>query len=451
MGRLFWKFLLAFWTSLITVVALVSIVFLVLRSMNVEPLPSMTRLRAEFMVRTISALLEDGDVSAASSVMRGWQNDHVAPQVYAVDAAGHDLLGRALPTEVSDEVRKRAASDAPAGLSRSVESALGSTFDVVVGPEDVRAAGGLPPGPAGPPVFAPLITAAVISLLASGLLAWSFAKPIRNLRWALHAVAAGHLDTRVQPLMGTRRDEIADLGADFDRMADRLQLLMAAQRQLLHDVSHELRSPLARMQAAIGLARQQPDRAAELMDRVERETGRLDRLVGELLTLARLEAGIEDAARERVDVVDLIVAVADDARFEAQSSHRDLHLKVDGTFIVDANAEVLARAFENVIRNAVKYTAKCTTVEVEVAAETERLVLHVRDRGPGIPGEEFETMFKPFRQFGGNRAQGAGLGLAIARRAVSAHGGVVVPSAREGGGLVMSIELTRDGLLPDAP
>jgi two-component system OmpR family sensor kinase len=403
------------------------------------------------MVRTVSALLAHGDTTAASSVMRAWQQDHVVPTVYALDASGRDLMGRTLPSEVLDDVPVEGASGAPSGLSRRVASAAGSHFQVVVGAADIRAADGASPGPAGPPAFAPLITAAVISLLASGLLAWSFAKPIRNLRWALHAVAAGRLDTRVQPLMGNRRDEIADLGADFDRMADRLQHLVGAQRQLLHDVSHELRSPLARMQAAIGLARQRPARAVELMDRVERETGRLDRLVGELLTLARLEAGFVDATRERLDVVELVAAVADDARFEAQSSHRDLLLTVDGEFVADVNAEVLSRAFENVMRNAVKHTAESTAVEVEVSADSERLTIHVRDRGPGIPSQEFETMFQPFRQVGDRRSEGTGLGLAIARRAVGTHGGTIVPSVRDGGGLVMRIELTRTGLALGAP
>ena len=160
----------------------------------------------------------------------------------------------------------------------------------------------------------PISIGILASLGFSALLAWYLAKPIRHLRGAFDAAAAGKLDTRIGPRMGRRRDEIADLGRDFDRMAHQLQILLGSQRRLLHDVSHELRSPLARLQAAIGLARQQPEKLDASLDRIERESGRLDELVGELLTLSRLEAGMSGAADEEVDLVELVAGIADDAR-----------------------------------------------------------------------------------------------------------------------------------------
>ena len=148
-----------------------------------------------------------------------------------------------------------------------------------------------PPGHIFPPLM-PIVAGSMVSLFFAAWLAWYFSRPIRNLRTAFDAVANGKLDTRIGSSMGGRHDELSDLGQDFDRMASRLQGLMDAQRRLLHDVSHELRSPLARLQVATDLIQQQPERAAEFISRLERDTGRIDALVGELLMLARLDSGM---------------------------------------------------------------------------------------------------------------------------------------------------------------
>jgi len=262
------------------------------------------------------------------------------------------------------------------------------------------------------------------------------------LRWALGALADGKLETRVKQLMGAGGDEISDLGQDFDRMAQQLQSLVGAQRRLLHDVSHELRSPLARLQAAIGLARQDPAKLEATLDRIEREAGRLDELVGQLLTIARLDAGVRDAREERIELVDLAAAIADDARFEARAQGRELRFEGEGDAEVEARGELLQRAFENVIRNGVKYTGEGTTVEVRACTEGGNFVLRVADRGPGVPEADLEAIFEPFyRGLNGRAASGFGLGLAIAKRAVVAHGGRVVASSRAGGGLVVEISL----------
>ncbi len=244
--------------------------------------------------------------------------------------------------------------------------------------------------------------------------------------------------------MGRRRDEIADLGRDFDRMAQQLQILVGSQRRLLHDVSHELRSPLARLQAAIGLARQQPEKLDASLDRIERESGRLDELVGELLTLSRLEAGMSGAMDEEVDLVGLVAGIADDAQFEAEASGRHVRFCGDGEFVVKARAELLHRALDNVIRNAVKYTRKGTEVEVEVERRTapDCLIVTVADRGPGVPESDLQTVFEPFfRSDSSVATAGFGLGLAIARRAIEMHGGTIRVMNREGGGLCVAIVL----------
>jgi two-component system OmpR family sensor kinase len=302
---------------------------------------------------------------------------------------------------------------------------------------------GPPAGPRPPPPLLPIVAALLGSLAASALLAWYFSRPVRNLRWAFAAIAEGKLDTRVQPLMGGRRDEIADLGRDFDRMAQKLCQLIELQRRLLHDVSHELRSPLARLQAAVGLARQDPAKVAATFDRIERETARLDKLVGEVLTLSRLEGGTGEESKTRLDVIELVAGIADDAQFEARANGRDLDFTANGRFMIDGRAELLHRAFENVLRNAVKFTRPGTSVEVTAEQSVAgRLRLDVCDQGPGVPANELDAIFEPFHRCAGNvSADGFGLGLAIARRAIEAHGGTIRAANRAEGGLCIEIVL----------
>src|SRR5207237_1331403 len=211
-----------------------------------------------------------------------------------------------------------------------------------------------------------IIIGIATSLAFSVLLAWYLVRPIRNLRWAFGEAAAGHLETRVSPRMGRRRDEIADLGRDFDRMAQQLQSLVNAQRRLLHDVSHELRSPLARLHAAIGLARQEPAKLDATLERIEREASRLDSMVGEVLALARLESGTASRAKERVDLAYIAASIAEDARFEAETLKRNVRFSTSGDAPVIGNVDLLHRAVENIVRNAIKFTREGTTVDVNV-------------------------------------------------------------------------------------
>lgn len=296
----------------------------------------------------------------------------------------------------------------------------------------------------GPVLLVPLISGALATFLTSVVLAWYLSRPLHHLRWALHRVTEGRFDTRVQPLMGRQRDEIVDLGQDFDRMAAQLQHLTESRDALLHDISHELRSPLTRMQAAIGLLRQDPSQTEVMIDRIEHESERLDALVEELLTLYRLEAGPAGVARERVDVIELLHAISEDADFEARASLRAVAIDAPGQFVAEVNGELIYRSFENVIRNAVKFTAPGTTVEIRarVVEDGSVLATSVEDRGPGVPPEMLEAIFEPFtRVESDDPVRGAGLGLAIARRTVTMHDGHISAALREGGGLVVTMSL----------
>lgn len=309
--------------------------------------------------------------------------------------------------------------------------------------DDARSPPPPPPHRRGPsPPLMLIISALLASLAASALLAWYFSRPIRHLRWALGEIAEGRFDTRVQQLMDGRRDELTDLGRDVDLMAQKLDALVTTQRRLLHDVSHELRSPLARIQAAIGLSRQDATKVYATLDRVEREAVRLDALVGQLLTLARLDAGTGTEAVVELDVVELLADIARDARFEARAAGRELVFTGDLAFVTHGRVENLHRAFENVLRNAVKYTAAGTRVDVTASQPVpDRLLVSVCDRGAGVPPSQLEAIFEPFHRVANNDQAGFGLGLAIARRAIEAHGGTIRADNRPDGGLCIEIEL----------
>ena len=291
----------------------------------------------------------------------------------------------------------------------------------------------------------PLAAGALVSLVFAALLAWYVARPIRNLRAAFEAAADGRLEQRLAPAMGRRRDELADLGRDFDRMAARLKSLMDSQRRLLHDVSHELRSPLARLQAAIGLVRQQPERIDDFVARIERESGRMDTLVSELLTLSRLEAGMAGKLDEAVDLGELLGNVVDDARFEAAARNCQVDLTGSRDVALTGNGELLHRAIENIVRNAVKHAPPGSRVDIDVAQADGRVIVRVADAGPGVAEADLQAIFAPFFRAGAakpkNSPDGHGLGLAISQRVVEAHQGTISAANRPTGGLCVTVTL----------
>jgi two-component system OmpR family sensor kinase len=448
-GRLFWKILLAFWLTLIATAAATGAVIWALREERAGADSSVALgMPAVLATDLAAATLRHGGVDA----LRDWMGEVRRPHgiaVFAVDAKGADLLGRPVPEAALADARELADSRGSHRAVRAVEAPGGERYLVFAqqqGPRlrggDARPGGGRGGRPREGGGWLMLAMGAAASLAVSALLAWYLARPIRSLRWALRSAAEGRLETRVRPLMKGRRDEIADLGEEFDEMARRLQKLVEAQKRLLHDVSHELRSPLARLQAAVGLLRQDPRRLEPSLERIEREAARLDELVGEVLALARLEGGKAESGEEPVDLAELVASVAEDARFEAQAANRDVAFQLAGPVLVRGRPELLQRAVENVIRNAVKYTAEGSTVQVELAAVGQRARLRVTDRGPGVAPGDAERIFEPFYRSGANASvDGFGLGLAIAHAAIAAHRGSIRAENAAGGGLRVEIEL----------
>ncbi len=289
----------------------------------------------------------------------------------------------------------------------------------------------------------PMLAGSVVSLLFAAGLAWYFSRPIRSLKQAFDAAADGRLDVRTGQALACRRDELADLGSDFDRMAERLQALVEGQRRLLHDVSHELRSPLARLQAALDLLQQQPERQQEFIARIGREAERMDQLVGELLTLARLDAGARHRFDETVDLDELIADVAEDAEFEGRPLGCRVVTEGRAQARLEGNRELLHRALDNVVRNALRHSPREGTVRLSVSLQDgRRATIRVDDEGSGVPEAELETIFAPFaRSASAHAFAGYGLGLAITRRVMDLHGGRVSAANRPQGGLSVRLEL----------
>jgi signal transduction histidine kinase len=303
-----------------------------------------------------------------------------------------------------------------------------------------------PPAPVSVPRFEieDILADIVASLGSATLLAWLFSKPIRSLHSALTDVADGNFNVRIADRMGPGNDELKDLGVEFDRMISRLRTLIVAQRQLLKDVSHEMRSPIARIQAAIGLAIQQPDQAAALMERIQRESVRMDKLIGELLALSRLQANVDNQLDEEIDLRELLSDIVDDAQLEASASGRVIRVVSEFDGVVRGNVALLRRAVENVVRNAIKFSDPGSVVDVGTApgAGGRVAVISVRDTGTGVPESEVANIFDPFfRSSTHTRKEGTGLGLAIAKRVIESHGGSISASNVPGGGLLVNIEL----------
>lgn len=297
-----------------------------------------------------------------------------------------------------------------------------------------------------------LLAIVAVTGIAAALLARYLSRPVALLRRATQAMAAGDLSVRTSGELRAADRETQALGRDLDRMAERIELLLESERRLRRDISHELRSPLSRLNIALELVRRKAaEDALPAFDRIERETERLNTMIGELLTLNRLESE-RSIRREDVDVDKLVDEVVADARLEAEPRGTSIALSRQGPAAVRGDAELLRRAFENVLRNAVRFTEPGSSVEVNLAGDTSGLEIDVRDHGPGVPESMLDEIWKPFYRVETDRSRalgGSGIGLAITHRAVLLHGGRVAAKNAAGGGLVVSLHLPKGGASDD--
>jgi len=449
MQRLFLKIFLWFWlTVILTGISLV--LAFILQPQGVPSqwnalLADSTRYIGSGAVR---ALEEGGAPAASEYINRLSQDAHIHACLF--NNAGEVLAGEYC-SEFTDMVRHVAGgelsnSTTSRGLEKiatAIKGSRGSTYIYASGlPAGPRAALGI--------TKKVVLFRGAIALLVSSLICYLLTlyltTPILRLRSVAQQIAAGQLSMRAEPAMEARRDELGDLVRDFNRMADKTEQLIHSQRQLLYDVSHELRSPLARMNVALDLLRGRVHEDPAL-DRIEIDLQRLNEMIGRLLTVAKLEATSILQTSVSVDLSELLASVASDTNFEAQEkgSRVEILQTTDLTILGDPN--LLRSAIENVLRNALRFTQPGTTVEATLQTNSgSSATLSIRDHGPGLPENELTNIFKPFYRVTDSRSRdsgGAGLGLAITERVMRLHGGSIQAVNDPNGGL--RIEMTFPG------
>ena len=282
-------------------------------------------------------------------------------------------------------------------------------------------------------------------ILVSWLLTRMLSQPVRMLQGATEQLGEGNLAVRVPHAVTRRRDEVGELGRSFDAMAAQLDSLIHSHKQLLRDISHELRSPLARLQVALELAKDSAgDAAGDELERIGREAERLNELIGEVLALARFEQETVQTKREPLQLDEILRDITEDAAFEAESMGKSVTLGQADPCLINGDRLWLGRALENVIRNAIRHTEANSTVAIDLASQGEAAKITVRDHGPGVPESALVNLFEPFFRTSEARDRhsgGYGLGLAIAQRAVQLNDGEIEAVNHDEGGLQVNITL----------
>ncbi|MFJ4442900.1 ATP-binding protein [Pseudomonas sp. NPDC089422] len=280
--------------------------------------------------------------------------------------------------------------------------------------------------------------ALVVLTLFSLLVTLSITRPLSRLRGAVHDLGQASYQQNSLARLAARRDEFGVLAKDFNKMGARLQSLIGSQRQLLRDVSHELRSPLARLRIALALAeRAETEQRLALWPRLTRECDRLEDLISEILTLARVDA--EQAHAEPVDLNALLGSVRKDAQLSAPE--QEVKLEAQPGLTLEGWPTLIERAVDNLVRNALRFNPEGQPIEISAQREQDKIVLSVRDHGPGVAPEHLAQLGEPFFRAPGQEAAGHGLGLAIARKAAERHGGSLLLKNHPQGGFVARLEL----------
>jgi two-component system sensor histidine kinase CpxA len=475
MKSLFLKIFLSFWAAQALFLVLAILATIALR-------PARHGLESEgpqILAEAVNAYQTGGERGVHEYLEEVWHAKHV--RAFVFDPLGLELSGRRVPPWIEDSRQGRttqsglsqgSSSPGNSGQSdgmRGVVPRHSGWIDRLMPDRIVRTAMTLdgkrytlvlelPPGPR--VFFGPhdipglgIAIAVITSGLMCYLLAWSMTTPVTRLRIAAQSLAAGDLSARTGAPATGPRDEMTELMRDFDRMAERIEGLIDSQSRLLKDVSHELRSPLARLSVALGLARQRatPEVSPELdnsLNRIELEADRLNQLIQRLLTISRLESGTDGLRRTTFSLREMVEQVARDADYETPGRGCHVTADTEDEFLVEADPDLLRSAVENVVRNATRYTAEGTKVDVRLdrqqTANGGGIMIRVLDSGPGVPGEALQKIFEPFYRLDDARNQqtgGAGLGLSIAERAIKLHGGELRASNRKEGGLEVEIRI----------
>ena len=437
-GLLFWKILLGFWLTFLFMSQLLWLGFSLYGKHHEPPENLAARRIVNLQMTSAVSVLQRGGLEALNDMMADWsdsdrrffsvQRMQKPPQEIPRGDLSRDLRPGEFPKEViewvtgADGKQYQLRYDVQ-GLREDSRMGHPRSFLNVPEPMLFMAGGG--------------------GLLFSLLLAWNLTRPMLQLRAGFTRVSKGDLSVRLYPVMRRRYDELSVVAQDFDAMVERLSVLVKAREELLHDVSHELRSPLARLQLATGLARQTPESVGQSLDRIDEEARRLDKMIGELLTLSRAEQ--ENLLDEQYfDLLGLLEAVANDARYEAQIPGVEILLFADktGDYTVKGDAKLIRPAVENVVRNALRFSLQGQKVTISLRQEQDWLTINVADQGPGVDASKLSSIFDPFVRVNSPLSgKGYGLGLSIVRKVLIAHQGEVSAVNGKNGGLELTLRL----------
>jgi two-component system sensor histidine kinase CpxA len=448
MHSLYWRIFRSFWLAIVLILVGTVTVAVSAAIQRRDELPWVQRGQ---LFAQAAVAFESGGSDALRDWLDDLRSDPAFSRTYIVGPDGRDMLNRPLPHHLLVPVEGRtkhgqktvrSGAIAPMGGALVLVSPDGSTYHVIVGPLHER-----------PLLFGelelPAVAAATlaIALAVSTIICFFLTRhlvgPIDRLRQATREVAAGNLGVRLLPRLKGRQDDLTLLAADFDTMAERVQSLLESKQQLLRDVSHELRSPLTRLQLALSLARREAGGVERQLTRIECEADRLEQLIARILKLVRLERPASAFQGVAVDVGKLLEMIAHDVAIEAEAHGCSVSVHADEGLEVAGDPELLRSAFENVIRNAVRYGPSGSVVAI-TAGRRDGIDIAVRDHGPGVPEKDLKLIFEPFYRVDPARDRavgGEGLGLAIAARALAVHGGSIDAHNAPGGGLEVAMRL----------
>jgi two-component system sensor histidine kinase CpxA len=446
--RLFWRIFGLFWAA--SVVLILAIAWITSNTFENEKLQGLELTRMDFVLndelRSANRAFREGGIEAMRARVTEMQNLR-GVVVYVLDQNHNDIvMGREVPPSVLDAVEHAVADSegmhAGRMRLRQLKLADGAQYTGVAmfrGSPLIRMLYRRPNT-----FWLNVAAAMVISAVFSMLLAAYITAPLARIRASAHRVARGDLSARVGELPFGRSAEVLALAHEFDQMAARLKDLVEGQQRLIRDVSHEMRSPLSRLRVALELARSQVSGDAQAqLARIERESERLEEMIAQAIQLSRMETTTPSQAQD-VALDELLADIAADAAFEAQARKCQLHIAQSAPLRVHAETDLVASAIENVVRNAVNYTACGTTIDLRLDRTDGQARLRVRDCGPGVPPGDCVRIFEPYFRTDTARQRksgGSGLGLAIAKRAIERQGGRIQARNADGGGLEVEILL----------
>jgi len=446
LNRLFFKLLIGFWLCSSLTIALVLMLPMILQSHDRAPLEARLQQALHQVVEDIQQSPDILTTDKLYQLQRQYSKRDRPLRIYVANDNGQVINSRKVPRSLRQFLLM--AEDAKQPISHQFRNELVfGPLAFSVNQQTYQVYGRVPANHPRPWFLYfsenKLLTASIAILfsgLLCGLLAWHLSKPLNSLKYSANALAKGDFSHRADKATTGRNDEIGQLAQAFNSMADSIEAMMLNQQRLMGDISHELRTPLTRLKLSLALARKKGQDTTELT-RIEYEATQLDDLIGELLTLSRVTLNASEV-RIHAELSETLSQVLDDAEFEAEQQHKQLHIDIDDQLAFEHYPKPLCRAIENVLRNAIRYAQK--HVNVVAALKGEQVIIEIQDDGKGIDEKELSAIFRPFYRPDNARDRnsgGWGLGLAITQAAIHIHKGNIEAMNTSPQGLLIRIAL----------